>query len=202
MDPLEAASSDAQDPGRSRALVQRIRTGDADAFAELYAQYRDRLLFAIRCRMGARLRAHLQSEDVLQSVMRDAIGDLPRFEPRGEHALARYLHTCALNKIRGLARHWAAERRSGEVALTDSVLAVAGGGGDALAYREPARWERLERALTLLPENMREVILLRQLEGMSNADAAVAMGKSEDATSKLFARAMARLTTVVRGDPA
>ena len=193
-----ASAEDHHDATRSADLVRRIHAGDGEAFGELYRQYRDRLLFSIRCRMGKGLRAHVQSEDVLQSVMREAIGDLARFEPRGAQALARYLHTCALNKLRGLARRWTAERRSGEVALTDSILAVANDGADPLAYREPERWERLERALALLPDPMREVILLRQLEGMSNADAAGALGKSADATSKLFARAMARLTTLVR----
>jgi RNA polymerase sigma-70 factor (ECF subfamily) len=198
MDPAPIGIPDSPGPSASVELVRRIRDGDGEAFAELYRQYRDRLLFAIRCRMGAGLRAHVQSEDVLQSVMRDVIGDLPRFEPRGADALARYLHTCALNKLRGLARRWNAERRSGGVPLTDSMLGVLDGGGDPLAYREPARWERLERALALLPEPMRHVILLRQLDGLSNADAASALGKAEDATSKLFARAMARLTTLVR----
>lgn len=192
-----AGADDHLEASRSVDLVRRIHAGDSEAFGELYRQYRDRLLFSIRCRMGRGLRAHVQSEDVLQSVMREAIGDLVRFEPRGAQALARYLHTCALNKLRGLARRWTAERRSGEVALTDSMLAVAHE-DDPLAYREPERWERLERALAVLPEGMREVILLRQLEGMSNADAAGALGKSPDATSKLFARAMARLTTLVR----
>jgi RNA polymerase sigma-70 factor (ECF subfamily) len=186
------------DAGASVALVRRIQQGDRAAFADLYARYRDRLLFAIRCRLGARLRARMQSEDVLQSVMREAVADLGRFEPRGDHALARYLHTCAFNKIRGQARRWAAERRRGEGELTEGALAGIPDPADPLAYREPARWERLERALNALPQAMREVILLRQLEGMSNAAAAAALGKSEDAASKLFTRAMARLVSLVR----
>jgi len=190
------------DPSRSVELVQRIRRGEPEAFAALYREYRDRLLFSIRSRMGQHLRAHLQSEDVLQSVMREAVDDLQRFEPSGSDALARFLNTCALNKLRMLARRWTAARRQGETALTESMLGGIAAEQDPLRYREPERWERLERALALLPDAMREVILLRQLEGLSNADAAAALGRSADATSKLFARAMARLVAIVRGAPA
>lgn len=186
---------------QSVELVRRIQDGDGEAFADLYGRYRDRLLFAIRCRMGPQLRSHLQSEDILQSVMREALVDLHGFEPRGDHALAHFLHACALNKIRSRARHWGAERRRGEVELSDKMLAGVAPGAAELGYREPARWEQLERALGLLPEPMREIILLRQLEGMSNASAAVVIAKSEEATSKLFARAMARLTALVREAP-
>jgi RNA polymerase sigma-70 factor (ECF subfamily) len=181
-------------------LVRRIQQGDDAAFHDLYTHYRDRLLFAIRCRMGARLRAHLQSEDILQSVMRDALHDLHRFAPRGDAALARFLHTCALNKIRTRARRWNARRAGDDVELHEELIANDADQG-ALAYRDGAAWERLERALARLPAAMREVILLRQLEGLSNNAAAAALGKSSDATSKLFVRAMARLTAIVREAP-
>lgn len=189
------------DPSRSFELVRRIQDGDAGAFAELYGEYRDRLLFSIRCRMGPTLRAHMQSEDVLQSVMREALADLARFQPRGVSALARYLNTCVRNKLGGFARRWNAERRRGETPLTDTMLDGAAADPGGLAYREPARWERLERALAVLPEPMREVILLRLVEGVPNAEAAAALGRSSDATSKLFTRAMARLVTLVGEAP-
>ena len=83
----------------SLELVRRIQAGDREAWDGLYLRYHDALLFAIRCRLGSRLRARLQSEDVLHSVIKDAMKDLARFEPRGAGALGHYLHVCVLNKI-------------------------------------------------------------------------------------------------------
>lgn len=47
-----------------------------------------------------KLRSKLQSEDVLHSVIKDAMQDLAEFEPRGPGALDHWLHVCVLNKIR------------------------------------------------------------------------------------------------------
>jgi RNA polymerase sigma-70 factor (ECF subfamily) len=187
----------------SLELVHRIQAGDDSAWEALYARHRDRLLFAIRCRLGPALRARLQSEDILQSVMKDAIHGLEGFQPEQQHALAHYLHVCALNKIRGKADHYAAQKRRGEVPLSPSVAdGLPDPAPPGLCYHDSDRYERLEKALAALPENLREVVLLRRIENLSNVAAAEVLGKTPEATSKLFARAMARLGTVLRAGEA
>jgi RNA polymerase sigma-70 factor (ECF subfamily) len=181
----------------SLELVERIQSGDGSAWEDFYVRYHDPLLFAIRCRLGANLRSRLQSEDVLHSVVADAFRDLGRFEPRGPGSLSHYLHVCVLNKIRSKAEFHAALKRSGDVPLSSSLADRLPTRGDAqLDYVDAARYERLERALAALPEDMREAVLLRTVEGLSNQEAAAALGKSEEATSKLYSRALARLGTL------
>lgn len=178
----------------SLELVRRIQAGDRAAWERLYLRYHDALLFAIRSRLGSTLRGLLQSEDILQSVVKDALSDLAHFEPRGPGSLGHYLHVCVLNKIRAKAAHQAAFERAGECRLPDSAL-------DALPqpqvgeprYLESARYERLESGMAKLPAEMREVVLLRSVEGLGNDEAAALLGKSPAATSKLFNRALARL---------
>lgn len=178
-------------------LVERIQSGDGSAWEEFYARYHDPLLFAIRCRLGGELRSRLQSEDILQSVVVDAFRELGRFEPFGPGSLSHYLHVCVLNKIRSKAEFYSASKRSGDVPLSDTLAdRLAGQGGAPLAYADPARYERLERALAALPEEMREAVLLRTVEGLSNREAAVVLGKSEEAASKLYNRALARFGTL------
>lgn len=190
----------------SIALLRRIRTGDADAWTELYLRYRDRLLFAIRRRLGPALRARLESEDVLQSVVREALHGLRAFEPDGDGALGRYLHVCVLNKIRKKAVFHAAQRRSGAVPLTDTLAERVdwtdrNSPAGELRYADSDRFERLERELQRLPEPMRTVVDLRACEGQTNAEVAAAIGRSEEATKKLYQRAVARLA-VLLADPA
>ncbi len=192
------SNTDMQDAERSADLAARIRAGDPAAWEALYARYRDVLLFSIRCRLGSRLRARLDSEDVLQSVVKDAVSDLRRFEPRADGALGRYLHVCVLNKIRSKADHFDAEKRRGEVPLTESVEGRLSAPPETVGYRDAARFEPLERALALLPESQREVVLLRRIEGLSNAEAAAAIGRSEEATSKLHARALRALGNLLQ----
>jgi RNA polymerase sigma-70 factor (ECF subfamily) len=183
----------------SLALLQRIQRGDESAWNDLYRRYRDRLLFAIRRRLGSELRSQLESEDVLQSVVREALTGLRDFTPDGDGALGRYLHVCVLNKIRKKAAFHGAQRRRGAVPLTDSLAERLGGrpgGGGGLAelrYVDDDRFLRLERELQRLPEPMRTVVELRACEGRTNAEVAQDIGKSEEAAKKLYQRAIARL---------
>jgi RNA polymerase sigma-70 factor (ECF subfamily) len=180
----------------SLELVGRIQAGDRGAWEQVYARYHDPLLFSIRCRLGPELRSRLQSEDVLHSVVADAFRDLERFEARGPGSLARYLHVCVLNKIRSKAEFHAALKRSGDVPLSDSIAERLAGGAGEPAYFDEPRYGRLERALAALPEEMREAVLLRAVEGLSNREAAAVLGKNEEAASKLYNRALARLGTL------
>jgi RNA polymerase sigma-70 factor (ECF subfamily) len=179
----------------SLELVRRIQAGDREAWERLYLRYHDALLFAIRSRLGSGLRAWLQSEDILQSVVKDALRDLERFEPRGPGSLAHYLHVCVLNKIRGKAATFGTEKRAGEQRLPGSVLDALPERSGEPRYLDGARYERLEAGLSQLPEPMREVVLLRSVEGLSNDEAAGVLAKTPAATSKLYNRALARLGT-------
>lgn len=188
-------------PGRQGAsasasieLLRRIQAGDGAAWEDLYLAYRDRLLLSIRCRLGADLRSRIQSEDILQSVFKDVLGDLHGVEHRGPGSLDSYLHACVLNKIRNKSDFFGAKRRAGESPLTDSALDwLQAPRSPELGYLDRDRYDRLERAIAALPDDMREAILLRRVEGYSNQEAAAALGKSPDAASKIYNRALARL---------
>ena len=121
------------------------------------------------------------------------------FEPTGQSALQHYLHACVLNKIRGKAVFHGAQKRAGDLPLTESLLGRLPAGRDREpSYLDSPRYERLEDCLRRLPESLREVVLLRRIEGLSNTEAAEVLDKSPAACSKLHARAMARLGTLMR----
>ncbi len=200
---------DSMEPGEKRLaddlsveLVRRIQGGDAAAFDALYRRYHDPLLFAVRARMGTRLRNALESEDLLQSVFKDTLRDIQRFEPHASGSLAHWLHVCVLNKIRGKAAYLGAEKRSGAVPLEEDVADARSGEG--VAYLDEARWGALEPALTSLDDVSREVVILRAVEGLSNEETARHLERTPAATSKLYNRALARLSVLLaarRVDP-
>ena len=184
------------DDDGSAEIARRAGAGDRAAFEALYRRHHDALLLSVRCRLSPALRARLSSEDVLQSVVADVLSDIARFEPRGPGSLARWLHTAVLNKIRNKADWFAADKRAGDVPLSDSMVGrLAGGAQEPLGYVDAERWEPLEAALAGLPPDMREAVVLRTVEGLSNAEAARVLGKSPEATSKLYNRALAKLGT-------
>lgn len=180
-------------------LVRRLQDGESSAWEELYNSYRDELLFYVRARMGKQLRSALASEDVLQSVALEAFQALPGFEVRGSGSLRRFLHTLVLNKLRDRADALSAAKRAGTVALaTTNAAELCSTPPEDLSYTDPS-FERLERALQGLPDPMREVLLLRRVEGRSSQEVARLLGKSDDAVRKLYSRALAHLS--LRLDP-
>jgi RNA polymerase sigma-70 factor (ECF subfamily) len=182
----------------SLELVARAKGGDRAAFGALYERYHDTLLLAVRMHLGARLRAHLVSEDILQSVAVDALRAIEGVRAETPAGLRHYLHQMIVNKIRSRAQRLDTVKRAGEVPLTPSVEATLGS-DDPPRYSDPGRFERIERALDALPEEMRRVIVLRRVDGLDYATVAAQLARSEEATRKLYSRAMARLTLSLEG---
>ncbi|MEM9803161.1 MAG: sigma-70 region 4 domain-containing protein [Planctomycetota bacterium] len=67
-------------------------------------------------------------------------------------------------------------------------------------YRDAGRYERLERALAALPAELREVVVLRRIDGLESKEVAALLGRSDDAVRKAYSRAMARLATLLGDD--
>jgi RNA polymerase sigma-70 factor (ECF subfamily) len=68
--------------------------------------------------------------------------------------------------------------------------------------QQAARRERailLADALARLPDEYREVIVLRHLQGLPFAEVAQRLGRSLDSVDKLWVRALARLRRTLRG---
>lgn len=187
---------DTPDEGRTIEVLARIRDGDDTGWRDLYERYHDELLFVVRAQLGSRLRSVLESEDVLQSVALEAFRALPSFEPRGTGSLRRFLHRLVVNKIRDRADTWRAQKRDGTVPLTDQVLAGVADPGTGPTYFDD-RYGRLERALATLPGEMREVLVLRKMEGYASKEVAERLGKSDAAVRQLYSRGLARLATLM-----
>jgi RNA polymerase sigma factor (sigma-70 family) len=139
------------------------------------------------------------SEDILQGVVLDALSDLNRFEARGPGALSHYLHVCVPDKIRSKAEFFDAAKRRGTVALPESIAErMAGRATEAPDHVDREKYDRVEKAMSVLPEPVREVLILRKFEGLTNAEATEALGKSVEATAKIYSRVLARLTLLLQ----
>jgi RNA polymerase sigma factor (sigma-70 family) len=153
----------------------------------------------VRMRLGRSLRAREESEDIAQSVVREALEDVHRFEG-GDDGLRGWLLKLAENKIRDRARFWRRDRRdvaretAGASDSDDHVLVACRSlltPSRVAAAREDL--ERVERAFATLSDEHRRVILLARVAGLSHAEVARTMDRSELATRALLSRAMAKL---------
>jgi RNA polymerase sigma-70 factor, ECF subfamily len=170
-------------------IVARIQHGDGHAWEQLWRHLHDDLLFVVRCRLGPELRTHLESEDILQSVALEALGEIPAFAPRGEGGFRHFLHVLVTRKIRDRAATYRAKKRRGTAPLeNDAVQPLS-----EPRYHDVERYEALERALQRLDGPERDVVLLHRIEGLSTKVIAERLHQSDAAVRKLYSRALARL---------
>jgi RNA polymerase sigma-70 factor (ECF subfamily) len=150
-------------------LLARSRGGDEEAFTRLYRR-RQGPLFRFALRMSG---SSAVAEDVVQETFMVLIHDPARFDPAAG-SLAGFLFGIARNRVR---RHL--ERRSHDVPLPDAEDAAPAGARDGKPEDDLERREAvaaLRQAVLALPEAYREAVVLVELEELSYADAALALG--------------------------
>jgi RNA polymerase sigma-70 factor, ECF subfamily len=192
-------------------LVEELRRGETGAVEALVERYAG-LIYRIAVRVVGDPR---DAEEVTQDVLMTVTEKIGTF--RGEAAFSSWLYRIAANAAYERAR---ARRRRPEVTL-EAVLPTFDDHG---RHVEPAvDWSRdmddpavagetraaLERAITDLPEDNRVVLVLRDVEGLSNEQVAETLGltlaavKSRLHRARLFVRqALAHLVAPVQPESA
>lgn len=186
---------------QSLELLRRAQGGDAEALNVLFSRYYERVRPIVRCRLSARLRRRIDSGDILQQVFNKAAQIYDRFDVGSEANLIGWLAQIAERQIRDEADKAAATKRGTdrEVALHAQegeapIDPPASDPGPSTVSDQRDRKRRLEDAVAALPEHHREVILLRDYQGMTWAEIADATGRaSPDAARMAHNAAVIRL---------
>ena len=152
-------------------LVDRARLGDRHAFDLLVLKYQSRLLSLV-----SRLVSN-QSDalDVLQDTFVKAYRSLNTF--RGESAFYTWLYRIAVNTAKN---HLAARAKElKDISVDDEGTGELSVLQDLAAPEEEAGAEELQRAILhsieQLPNDLKQALTLRELEGMSYDEIALAM---------------------------
>jgi RNA polymerase sporulation-specific sigma factor len=202
---LERAVSDSL---TTQVLIQRIGHGDQTALDGLCRRYLSRVLVAVRLRLGANLRKKVESGDIVQEVMIDAIRNIKEFSFRTEGAFLKYLNRVVENRIRDEADRWAAQKRrpdreipldgarSDESALPLQIADSAPTPSKVVALTEDL--SLLEAAIGRLPDEYQDLIIATKLEGRSYEEIAEDVDKTADAVRMQVSRAMIALNKVFR----
>jgi RNA polymerase sigma-70 factor (ECF subfamily) len=180
-------------------LVRRARGGDEGAFRTLFVRYRDVLSAHAGQRLAPRFRRKLSTADLLQETFLAAFQNLDGFEDRGEGSFRAWLTKILDHRVQHHVRHYAGTAKRGargEVTRgrRPSTLQFAGNAATPSQHAIAGEFEdRAERALAALPDDYREVLVLRQREHLTLKETAARMGRSVGAVNKLYARALKQL---------
>ena len=155
-------------------LVARVRGGDKAAFNVLVAKYQ----YRIRSLVGRLVRDPAEQEDIVQEAFIKAYRAIARF--RGDSAFYTWLYRIAVNTAKNYLV--AASRRppTQDVELGDDALIrtpqrlVETNTPEVIAQNDQLV-AVIKHAIRELPEELRQAITLRELEGLSYEDIAEAM---------------------------
>jgi RNA polymerase sigma-70 factor (ECF subfamily) len=193
--------NDAPDASQ-RALLARLREGDDAAFEELVRSQGGRLLAVAR-----RFLANEEdARDAVQEAFLSAFRSLDRFE--GNARLSTWLHRILVNAALMKLR---TRRRKPEKSIEDLLPRFLEDGHLAIPASEwrktpEAELERRElreivqRSIQELPENYRNVLMLRDIEGLDTEEAANLMGISANAVKTRLHRARQALRGLLEPD--
>ncbi len=166
-------------------LIVAAQQGDIAAFKELYQTYRDKVYNLIFYLLGQTMLA----EDVLQIVFIKAYQALPSFRFQGR--FISWLYRIAINEC-----HDQQKRLAAYVPL-ETIL----GTGEELdlnlapdkVHAQGQRQEIIQAALSQLSTNLREVVILKYLEGLSYEEIALVLDCSIGTVASRLNRALTQL---------
>jgi RNA polymerase sigma-70 factor (ECF subfamily) len=196
--------------GSDEPLLKRARSGDREAGGELLARYRGYLRALARGRIDKGLRVRCDDSDLVQETLCEALRDLPGFAGTTEGQLLAWLRRMLLRNLadqirRHKSRSRARDREESLESLLDrsapAVQAALAGGISSPSARASRREEsaRLAEGLARLPADYREVLVLRNFQGLAFEEVARRMGRSPGAVRMLWARSLERLQRELEG---
>src|SRR5437763_1722479 len=193
----EAATGDAPED-----LIREAKAAGEPAFGRLLARYAPYLTLLARVEVGRRLQGKLDPADLVQDTFLEAHRHFPGFRGTTEPEFAGWLRQILAGVLANtLRRYFGTQARDPRLeqdlraAVDQSSTMLAGqivspgtSPSEAAARREQA--VLFADALGSLPDDYREVIALRHLEGLTFAAVAERMGRTLDSVEKLWVRAV------------
>lgn len=200
-----AASADARAGGGIEdQFLERLKAGDTAAFARLVEE-RSGDIYALLHRLTEDPE---EARDLTQEVFLQAFRNIGGF--RGEADLRTWLYRIAVNQARNRWRWWKRRRRDCTVSLdapaneeSSATLASSLPAQDGCDPEQMTLARERERALSAalrsLARPYREVVLLRDIEGLSYEDVALALDLNVGTVKSRLSRGRAELRRRLEG---
>jgi RNA polymerase sigma-70 factor, ECF subfamily len=197
---------DTQGVSETERLLSLVAQGDRSAFDRLFAVHREYLRKVVALRLDRRLRARVDPSDVVQDAQMEAYRRMPDYLARRPMTFRLWLRKTAQERLIMAERnHLRAARRSvgreaaapsdGEMELVGRLLAPGSTPSQGIDRRERAIC--VQAAVAQLSPSDREILVLRNLEELSNREAATVLGIDPAAASQRYGRALIRLRKVL-----
>jgi len=190
-----------------RTLLEQAQAGSVPALGSLLEAARHYLLLQADRHLPLALRAKVGPSDIAQETAIDAHRDFPRFRGATEEEFFAWLRTMLQHNVTDVVRRFELSQKRATCREESLSLIVdrrgacvlrAGGtqpDGSAIRREDAAV---VAQVLARVPEDYQTVLRLRYWEGLTFAEIAARIGRSEEASRKLWYRALTRFTADMR----
>ncbi len=166
-------------------LLLLASQGDRDAFGLLYERYVDRIFNYVYYRTG---NLH-DAEDLTARVFQRAMNHIHNYTDRGI-PFSAWLYRIAHN----LVANWHRDRsRKQEIPLDDLPILPSRGDHPEKNLVRSQEQEALLKLIRRLPAERQNLLILKFVENLSNAEIGAIMGRSEGAIKSLYHRTLLAL---------
>ncbi|MBN2305733.1 MAG: sigma-70 family RNA polymerase sigma factor [Anaerolineae bacterium] len=165
---------------------------DSAAFGELYTRYVRKIYNYVYYRTGN----HQDAEDLTSRVFFRALGHIHRYTDRGV-PFSAWLYRIAHN----LVANWHRDRgRRTMVPLDDYLASDMSSAAPETAAENLEEADRLLESIQQLPEDRQQLLLLKFVERLSNAEIGAIMNRTEGAIKSLYHRTLLVLRSNLEQD--
>jgi RNA polymerase sigma-70 factor (ECF subfamily) len=184
-------------------LLRKAVSGDREALGDLLQEYRPYLRILARRQLDSAMNARVDASDIVQQTCLEAHRDFAAFHGTSKGELINWLRRILEhNALESIQRHIVTQKRSisQEVSVRDSdgaglLLDGVAGTGSSPSQRAMRTEHSLRVAAEIeaLPEDQREAVRLRHLEGWHLSRLAQHFQRSESAVAGLVKRGLQSL---------
>jgi RNA polymerase sigma-70 factor, ECF subfamily len=188
-------------------LLTEARSGSGAALGELLERFREFLLLTAETALDSDVRPKVGASDLVQDSLIEAQRGFAGFRGRDENEFRGWLKRILINNLLNQYRQWKQSQRrqlGREVSLAEigSGLQPHAGPDRPSASAVASRHEQaqaLQQAIDRLPDDHRDVIVLRHREQLGFEEIGRRMSRSTEAARMLWYRAFERLASELGG---
>jgi RNA polymerase sigma-70 factor (ECF subfamily) len=199
------------DQDETKQLLHHARRGDDAAVNRLLERHRDSLHRMVQCRLNRGVSRRVDASDVVQEALMTASRRLSEYLQNPTLPFHAWLRHLARDRLADEYRRQLADKR--DVAREQSVGAGQRSSLNPVANvpdmnLTPAAMllrkeiaERFHAAVAQLPDDAKEIILMRHAEQLTNSQAAELLGLTEAAAGMRYLRALRQLRPLLGESP-
>jgi RNA polymerase sigma-70 factor, ECF subfamily len=170
-------------------LIKQASAGNSEAFSELYSRYVERIYNYVYYRTSNANDA----EDLTARVFHRAYNHIKNYKEKG-YPFSAWLYRIAHNLV---ANWYRDNKRKQEIPLDDSLPLVSNKNLPEKSIIKMEEQEALMTAIKQLPLERQELLVLKFIEPLTNAEIAMIMGRSEGAIKSLYHRTLNSLRDIM-----